>query len=231
MLVSGTARMFVSRPFFPASTLGRRTSRSVTSPSGKSPEELARLANGVRLIALYALGDAEAARDVAQETMTRVLDALSRGQVRDVAKLAAFARGIAQHVIADVQRAQSRIGVLSDDVADQCHAHPLDTIVAGEEHSAIHSALAHLSRDDRELLRLVFVEGLTPGDIAARLREPPERVRKRKSRALERLREHFFRIARPDGSGASYDAGHVSPARPTLDQRRRQPLFSQRGEA
>lgn len=176
-------------------------------------------------MALHALGDADRARDVAQETMTRVLDALERGRVRDPSKLAAFARGVAHNVIADVHRVRSREAALGDDLPDSRAAHPLDTIVSHEDNSAIQSALEHLSADDRELLRLVFVDGLTPGEIAERLREPAERVRKRKSRAIERLREHYFRIVERARSG------HVSVLRPTMDERSARPLVTQRGES
>ena len=42
---------------------------------------------------------------------------------------------------------------------------------------------------DRDLLGLCYFEGLTAVEIADRLGEPPERIRKRKSRAVERLRQ------------------------------------------
>ena len=47
--------------------------------------------------------------------------------------------------------------------------------------------LAQISPSDREILDLVLVEGLKPGEIAVRMGLAPEVVRTRKSRALKRI--------------------------------------------
>ena len=59
------------------------------------------------------------------------------------------------------------------------------------EKERIWRGVAMLPDSDRRLLELSFREGLLPTEIALRTGEPPERIRKRKSRALERLREIF----------------------------------------
>jgi RNA polymerase sigma-70 factor (ECF subfamily) len=189
-----------------------------------SPQDLQTLTNGVRLIALRMLGDEDAARDAAQETMSRVLDALHAGQVRDRDKLPAFVRGVAHHVIVDVVRARSRHTTLSDELPDASQPDTLDEIVAEENHRHVEYALARLSPEDRDVLRLVFVEGLTPRQLAARLHEPAERVRKRKSRALQRLREHFFDLMR------RIESGHDSPVSATKVRGRDDAYLSHRSE-
>jgi RNA polymerase sigma-70 factor (ECF subfamily) len=174
-------------------------------------EQLETLANGVRIIVLRALGDPDAARDVTQETMARLLDALGKGQLRDPERLGAFARGIAQHVIVDYRRAAARLVALPEDMAAADAPNALDALVRDEDVARMRAALDRLSPGDRELLRLSFVENLSPRAVASRLREPSERVRKRKSRALERLREVFFSMLGGHDSGPS--ATKEQPAR------------------
>jgi RNA polymerase sigma-70 factor (ECF subfamily) len=155
-------------------------------------QELAVLRTGVRLLALRSLRDVELAEEAAQETVARALAALRGGQVHDVAHIGAFVRGIAYHVIADLHRARHRTTPLDDspEAPDPPSGDPdaLQLIVSQEEDERLRTALAELSTADRELLRLSFFEGLTPLKLAARLGEPAARIRKRKSRALERLR-------------------------------------------
>ncbi len=158
------------------------------------PEELERLRVGVRAIALRALEDPDDAEDVAQETMSRTIQALREGRFQRDRSLGAFVRGIARHVIADALRARGRTSRLRA-VGDPFRRRPgdgLTALVSREEQDRLHEALQQLSDSDRELLRLSFFDGLTPAQIAERWGEPSERIRKRKSRALMRLREAFF---------------------------------------
>jgi RNA polymerase sigma factor (sigma-70 family) len=50
-------------------------------------------------------------------------------------------------------------------------------------------AISRLGKSEQEILRLTLVEGLKPGEIATRLGLKPEVVRKRKSRAVHRVRQ------------------------------------------
>lgn len=158
------------------------------------PKTLTRLEKGLRILALQSLGDPEAAAEVVQETLARTLAALRAGQLRDSPKLTAFVHGIARHVIADVYRARKRTTYLDPDT--QPHpsgaAGPLDTLVSAEERQRLRFALNGLSGSDREVLRLSFDKALSSAEIARRLGEPAARIRKRKSRALDRLRRAFF---------------------------------------
>jgi RNA polymerase sigma factor (sigma-70 family) len=159
-------------------------------------------AEGVRIIALRALGDAALADDVAQEAVTRAIAAVAEG--RDVDDLGAFVYGIARHLIADAHRGRARtvpLGAVPEPPAPQTDA--LDAAIAAEDAGRVRAAIAQLPEGERELLYLYFVEGLHADDIARRLRESPVTIRKRKSRALERLRQVF--------------AGHDS-RRPTTEQ-------------
>lgn len=160
-------------------------------PFELGPAELERLRSGLRILALRTLGDAEAAEEAAQESVFRVVGALREGRLRDPGRLTAFARGIARHVVVDVLRARMRHAPLAGEPI-AAGADALAMLVSAEEGARIRGALDMLAEPDRELLRLSFFDGLAPAELARRLGEPPERIRKRKQRALERLRAAFL---------------------------------------
>lgn len=179
------------------------TPASPAPPGGLDAATLGLLRNGVYLIAMAELGDAAAADEVAQETVTRLLDAIARrGDAID--NLAAFTRGIARHIIADARKALRRAEPI-DHVANAprfaVHPDPLRETVSAEESRRLGAAFGTLPRSDQSLLRRLFVENLTPSELAARSGEPPERLRKQKSRALARLRRAF--LGHDSGPGAT----------------------------
>jgi len=167
-------------------------------------EQLERLRPGLHLMAVRRLGSADAAEEAVQETLSRGVVALANGLPAAADRLAAFVTGIARHVIVDILCARGRL-LPSEAVAEQqpAQAPPdaLDRLVTAEERTRVRAALSGLAAADRELLRLCYFEGLTPSELAARLGEPAERVRKRKSRALERLRTAF------QGRNSGHDSG------------------------
>ncbi len=180
--------------------------------SEESPERLARLGRGLCILALHELGDLDSANDVAQETLARITIAYHEGRLddarfRDDAQLGAFARGIARHVIVDVIRSRMRtVATDSSTIAmvESPAADPLTALVSREQECAIHDALKTLSPADRALLRMTFFENATSEQVAERLHEPAARIRKRKERALERLRRAFL-----------HPQSHTSVAAPT----------------
>jgi RNA polymerase sigma factor (sigma-70 family) len=176
--------------------------------NGIAQDELVRLRNGLRIMALQRLGDPEAAEEAAQESLARVLQALHEGRLEHPAKLGAFARSIAHHVVVDMIRTRFRHQAFGSEEEQRTAIapDPLSALVSGEEEGRVRLALARLTARDRNLLRLTFFEGLAPTDLALRLREPAERIRKRKQRALERLRAAFL--------GVRSHAGPISPTEP-----------------
>lgn len=177
----------------------------MTSPSPNPADApidrdaLEALRPGLRLLALRALGDAAAAEEVAQESLARAVAAAERGTLVRRGGTAAFVAGIARHVISDRQRAFSREAPLAaaDGIPAES-ADPLERMLADDEAAEVRAALGELATGDRELLRLSYYEGHGPAEIAAMTGEPSDRIRKRKSRALERLRE-LLAASRNDG--------------------------------
>ena len=150
---------------------------------------------GIRLMALRAFGNPDLADEVAQESIVRAFHSLRSSRPE---KLGPFVAGIARHVIADIIRARPR-EVPLDDLAPgsvpRTQRDALAVLCDASEQERVHQALGLLAPDDRDLLRLVFFDGLSPSEIAQRLGAPPERIRQRKLRALGRLRLAFDEAA------------------------------------
>lgn len=160
-------------------------------------------AAGVRLVALRALGNPALADDIAQEAVARAISMVAADRADAVADMGAFVYGIARHLIADVHRARDRTIPL-DAIAEPAEVaiDALEAAIATEERQLVRAALAGLSVSDRNILRLTFFDGLNADEIARRLRDSAVNIRKRKSRALQRLRRAFL-------------GGHAAGARTT----------------
>lgn len=142
---------------------------------------------------MHDLRDTDLAEEVAQETLVRLVHALREGRLQDPAHLGAFTRAIARHVIVDTLRTRQRVTTHGPEHESPTEEDPLAALVSAEQATHVREALERLSPGDRELLRLCYFEGLTPQELASRLGEPSTRIRKRKERALDRLRRAFLR--------------------------------------
>lgn len=159
-------------------------------------------------LAAYALrrtGAADAA-DVVAETF---LVAWRRhGEIPDEPESLPWLYGVARKVLANQHRSTDRRGRLHDRLATQFvdAAADMARVEESERFGRVASALARLSDDDAELLRLTAWEGLTPTEIAAVMGLQPNAVRQRLHRARRRLRGQL--------SIGESDAGVVAP--PTM---------------
>jgi RNA polymerase sigma-70 factor (ECF subfamily) len=152
-------------------------------------EIVRRFQERVFLIAYVRTGDREAARDLAQETMLAVIRSLRKGRLLDREKLPGYICGTAQNLINNHLRTRSRkpeSGPPPEELpAPDCQV----AVEQSERLFLARRAIARLQPADRLILLLTLVDGLKPGEIAVRLGLSSEVVRKRKSRALERVRE------------------------------------------
>ena len=169
-----------------------------------TPAELSRLRSGIRIMAMHDLRDSDLAEEVAQESLARLVQALREGRLQNPAHLGAFTRAIARHVIVDLLRARQRLPATGPTAEPATEEDSLGAMVSAEQAARVRAALQRLSAGDRQILRLSFFEGLTPQQVAERVGEPSPRVRKRKERALERLRKVYLE-----------ESGHGTAVRPT----------------
>ena len=141
-------------------------------------------------MALARTRDREASRDLVQDVLWTVVQALRRGNLRAPDKLAAFVSGTARNLINNYCRSRAR--TLSD---THSSTQPLDiratdpdqTLDDQQRASALRGAVRNLDPVDRRILTLTLVDGLTPGEIASRLDLSSDVVRQRKSRAIKRV--------------------------------------------
>ena len=138
--------------------------------------------------------DADGARDAVSETMARAVANI--GRYRPVSGTGGFEGwlfGICRHVVLDAQRAAGRrgYGPAPETVS---HVDPAEGLVSAEEAEAVRRAFALLSDDDRELLELRVIAGLSAEESAAVLGRRPGAVRMAQSRALSRLRRFLSEV-------------------------------------
>lgn len=141
----------------------------------------------IRAMMMARTRDAELARDLTQDTLIALLQALRQGQLREHDRLAAFAHGIARNLVNNFFRTRQRDPInqpLPDDLAI---AAPVDDPDERERMVLLQQGLADLSSGDRQILQMTLADGLKPGEIAEKLGLTSEVVRARKSRAQKRI--------------------------------------------
>lgn len=139
------------------------------------------------------VGNGDEATDLTQLVFLRALEALPRYRVRGV-PFAAWLFRIARHAAIDVHRRQ-RQTVPWAAVTEAIHAvddEPLDqALIRQEEATRLRREVGRLTSEQQELLALSFAAGLTAPEIAFVLQIKPDAVRKRLSRTILTLKEHY----------------------------------------
>ncbi len=135
--------------------------------------------------------DRERAADAVAETMARAIARVDRFEWRG-GGFDAWLYGILRHVVVDVYRAQGRDARRREREHPRA-AGPLDHLVDSEDAHEVRAAFGRLGADDRELLELRVVAGLTAEEVGEVLGKRPGAVRMSQSRALERLRRELER--------------------------------------
>ncbi|MGP4095695.1 sigma-70 family RNA polymerase sigma factor [Nonomuraea sp. KM90] len=135
-------------------------------------------------------GQYHIADDVAQEVCIAVLSALPR--YRDMGRpFASFVFGIASHKVADALRSSVRSAVPTQDLPDgpDDGPGPEETVVRYIEVENARRLLARLPDNQRELLLMRVVSGLSAEETGNVLGMSPGAVRVAQHRALARLRQ------------------------------------------
>jgi RNA polymerase sigma-70 factor, ECF subfamily len=134
-------------------------------------------------------GHYHVADDVAQEVCIAVLSALPR--YRDMGRpFASFVFGIASHKVADAMRNAARLAIPTEDLPDgpDNGPGPEETVVAFIEAERARALLARLPDNQRELLVLRVLTGMSAEETGHALGMSPGAVRVAQHRALARLR-------------------------------------------
>jgi RNA polymerase sigma factor (sigma-70 family) len=142
--------------------------------------------------------DRSTAEEITQETLLILLQALRENRLREEDKIGAYIFGIAKNLILKNYRMHVREAEPPDPDSEKSGwvHHPEAEFFLEEERRGVRRALALLSDQDREILRYSFAEK-TEGleDVASELGIPYAAARKRKSRALERLRKILVQMS------------------------------------
>ena len=147
-------------------------------------------------------GVRSAAEDIAQTVFQRMLK--YRHTYRDDGKFSAWMYHLARRCAADHFR-QSNRAPRATDPAD-LHDHADDAPDAGEyavtrdDHALLHTALARLDRDDREVLLLARFQELSFAEIATMLECSVGAAKVRAHRALRELKDVFFQLQKESRS-------------------------------
>jgi RNA polymerase sigma-70 factor (ECF subfamily) len=160
-----------------------------TIPEG---ELVARFHQRIRLFAARRVEDAAAAEDVAQETLSRVIEALRANRVEHTEALPAFvfqtARNVCLHWVRSATRERGAFTRLEHETASPNDAgDPLGALISEERARTVRAALDRLDADDRALLTMLFFHGLDALEVSRRLVITTATLRVRKHRALRRL--------------------------------------------
>ncbi len=176
----------------PSASSGAEASASAELPT--EHQLIDRFWGRVCVLAARRLRDPNAAEDVAQETMRRVVEAMRAGRVQNPAALPAFVFQTARHICLHSFRSQSREeralnrfsadGTAPDDVPDA-----LIKLISSEDCVAVRAALDRLPEPERALLLALYFEGIDSASVATSLDVTAGALRVRKHRALGHLAE------------------------------------------
>ncbi len=138
--------------------------------------------------ALYRVGDAESAADIAADVFLRLLDALHAGRPPRTT-LRGWLFGVAAHQVADYWRGQRAPADLPEDVPD---GHSLvgeveDRLRRGE----VRKAIRRLTEEQQHILALRFGDGFSVEESASLMGKSVTAVKALQFRALEALRRHL----------------------------------------
>lgn len=141
---------------------------------------------------LRRLRDRNAAEGLAQEVILRVIQATREGRLRDESKLGSFVFGVAANLLKEKFREKSQRQSYENSQADPADQPWLADVQADafleEQIAQVRRALAQLDSKDKELLTRCFYDAVPLPELADKMGISYSALRKRKSRALKRLK-------------------------------------------
>ena len=149
---------------------------------------------GVLIIATVRTRDADAARDLTQETLMAVLTALRKGQLREPAKLAGFIQGTARNIINNYLDSRTRRAECELN-PEEFSADPIEELETAERQRLVRQELTAYGPLDQQILLLSLVDGHSLAEVAQRLNMSHDAVRARKSRMVKKIVKKFARLS------------------------------------
>jgi RNA polymerase sigma-70 factor, ECF subfamily len=128
--------------------------------------------------------------DVKQETFARVLTTLKKkGGITSPEALGSFVNSVCNNVLFEGYRSASRVTPLDEayDGPDERRPGAESALLASEERAKVQQVLGDLTRKDRELLRLLFIEERDKDEICLTLNVDRDYLRV----LLHRAKAHF----------------------------------------
>jgi RNA polymerase sigma-70 factor (ECF subfamily) len=136
-------------------------------------------------------GRAQLAEDLTEEVFVKVLEKLARYQNRGL-PFSAWIFRIAHNHLIDYVRAQPKAGVVSiDDCHDLPEHHAERTLELALTHTELAEAITHLTNDQRRVIVLRFLQGMSTAETARVLSKTEDAVKKLQSRGLQVLKKNL----------------------------------------
>lgn len=163
--------------------------RSIRAGEGAEHAEAAlyhRFSRRIELYGLRHLSTCEAAKDLVQEVLSRVLTALRAGRLEDPERLASFVLGTCRNLSSELRRsdrrqaALARAGALMDEVV-------LPTTLEERDVVRLMGCLSALPEREATVVRMSFWEDRDAQAIGARIGASAGNVRVIRHRAVARL--------------------------------------------
>jgi RNA polymerase sigma-70 factor (ECF subfamily) len=147
-----------------------------------------RFSGRIRLYGLRHLGDEQAALDLVQVVLVRVLEALRGGRVETPDSLGSFVFGTCRYVSWDLRRAERRQRAI-EAAALTLQQDALPPVSSEFDVLRLMGCLQQLPERDGQVVRMTFMEDRSSDEIARRLGLSVGNVRVVRHRALARLHD------------------------------------------
>ena len=141
-----------------------------------------------QLIRLGAFKAQDSWDDVAQEVIMRVWRSHCDGQIRDYRAFTSFVRTLTRNVMVGASR-RRREEFSSDTLEEAPDLSSLDGALGPGEQLALRNALEQLSDRHREVVELIYLEGLSYDEAAESLQRPRGTINRLQREAMQQLRE------------------------------------------
>lgn len=145
----------------------------------------------VFVVLLGRVSDPETARELTQDVLMAVLDAIKAGKVREPERLAGFIHGVARNLANNHIRSRASGPRWVELEEEAVWFDGEEEMEMADRKRRLAKAIAGLDPIDGQILTLSIVNGLSSREVAAATGLSDEAARARKSRALKRLGEQF----------------------------------------